>query len=277
MCQHMWQELAILPRVSLEINSLGTVQARQRYRVALIDYLQQYEDALNDSEKQRLHVNPMRILDSKNPELADIIGDAPSLIKYLDPESAEHFEGLKALLDAAGIKYRINPHLVRGLDYYSKTVFEWVVPELETQATICAGGRYDGLVEQLGGKPYPAAGFAMGLERIMALLEKTRFSDMEIDAYLVVMGEQAVEAGIEIANQLRNQASSLSVVVNCGGGSIKTQMKRADKSNAKLAIILAEDELRDDTVGIKFLRDKREQETIPRKILASYLNEYLGT
>ncbi|MCY4420079.1 MAG: histidine--tRNA ligase [Gammaproteobacteria bacterium] len=277
MCQHMWQALAILPRVSLEINSLGTVQARQRYRVALIDYLQQYEDALNDSEKQRLHVNPMRILDSKNPELADIIGDAPSLIKYLDPESAEHFEGLKALLDAAGIEYRINPHLVRGLDYYSKTVFEWVVPELETQATICAGGRYDGLVEQLGGKPYPAAGFAMGLERIMALLEKTRFSDMEIDAYLVVVGEQAVEAGMEIANQLRNQASSLSVVVNCGGGSIKTQMKRADKSNAKLAIILAEDELRDDTVGIKYLRDKREQETIPRINLMSYLNEYLGT
>ena len=277
MCQRMWQALTILPRTSLEINSLGTPQARQRYRAALVDYFQQHENQLSDVERQRLHVNPMRILDSKNPELADIIGNAPSLMKYLDPDSAEHFEGLRALLDASGIEYRINPHLVRGLDYYSKTVFEWVVPELDTQATICAGGRYDGLVEQLGGKSYPAAGFAMGLERIMGLLEETRVPAVEIDAYLVLVGDQAVLAGMQIANRLRDQAPSLSVVVNCGGGNIRAQIKRADKSNAKLAIILAEDELRDDTVGIKFLREKREQETIPQENLVSYLNEYLGS
>ncbi len=276
MCRHMWQRLAILPRASLQINSLGTLQARQRYRAALVEYFRQHERRLDDLEKQRLEANPMRILDSKNPELAEIIGDAPGLTEYLDPESAEHFEGLQSLLDAAGIDYDINPHLVRGLDYYSKTVFEWIVPEQGSQATICAGGRYDGLVEQLGGKPYPAAGFAVGLERIMALLEETWNSDTEIDAYLVLVGDQAVLAGMQLASQLRDHFPSLSVVVNCGGGSIKTQMKRADKSNAKLAIILAEDELRDNTVGIKFLRERREQETIPRDNLVSNLDKYLG-
>ncbi len=276
MCRHMWQRLAILPGISLQINSLGTLQARQRYRTALVEYFRQHEHRLDALEKQRLEANPMRILDSKNPELAEIIGAAPGLTKYLDPESAEHFEGLQSLLDAAGIDYDINPHLVRGLDYYSKTVFEWVVPEQGSQATICAGGRYDGLVEQLGGKPYPAAGFAVGLERIMGLLEGTRSPDTEIDAYLVLVGEQAVLAGMQLAGQLRDHSPSLSVVVNCGGGSIKTQMKRADKSNAKLAIILAEDELRDNTVGIKFLRETREQETIPRESLMSNLDNYLG-
>ena len=276
MCRHMWQRLAILPGISLQINSLGTREARQRYRAALVEYFHQHEHRLDDLEKQRLEVNPMRILDSKNPELAEIIGAAPGLTEYLDPESAEHFEGLQNLLDAAGIDYDINPHLVRGLDYYSKTVFEWVVPEQGSQATICAGGRYDGLVEQLGGKPYPAAGFAVGLERIMGLLEGTRSPDTEIDAYLVLVGEQAVLAGMQLAGQLRDHSPSLSVVVNCGGGSIKTQMKRADKSNAKLAIILAEDELRDNTVGIKFLRETREQETILRENLMSNLDNYLG-
>ncbi len=277
MCWHMWQRLAILPSTSLQINSLGTPQARQHYRAALVEYFRQHEDRLDDLEKQRLQVNPMRILDSKNPELTEIIGAAPGLTEYLDTESAEHFEGLQNLLDAAGIDYDINPHLVRGLDYYSKTVFEWIVPEQGAQATICAGGRYDGLVEQLGGKPYPAAGFAVGLERIMVLLEGARTSSMEIDAYLVLVGEQAVLAGMQLASQLRDQLPLLSMVVNCGEGSIKTQMKRADKSDAKLAIILAEDELRDDTVAIKFLREKREQESVSRENLVSYLNAYLGT
>lgn len=277
MCWHMWQRLAILPSTSLQINSLGTPQARQHYRAALVEYFRQHESRLDDLEKQRLQVNPMRILDSKNPELTEIIGAAPGLTEYLDTESAEHFEGLQNLLDAAGIDYDINPHLVRGLDYYSKTVFEWIVPEQGAQATICAGGRYDGLVEQLGGKPYPAAGFAVGLERIMALLEGARTSGMEIDAYLVLVGKQAMLAGMQLASQLRDQLPSLSMVVNCGEGSIKTQMKRADKSDAKLAIILAEDELRDDTVAIKFLREKREQESVSRENLVSYLNAYLGT
>ncbi len=277
MCRHMWQRLAILPSTSLQINSLGTLQARQRYRAALVEYFRQHEHHLDDLEKQRLHTNPMRILDSKNPELTEIIDGAPGLTEYLDPESAEHFEGLQNLLDAAGIDYDINPHLVRGLDYYSKTVFEWIVPEQGSQATICAGGRYDGLVEQLGGKPYPAAGFAVGLERIMVLLEGARTFGMEIDAYLVLVGEQAMLAGVQLASQLRDQLPSLSMVVNCGEGSIKTQMKRADKSNAKLAIILAEDEIRDDTVAIKFLREEREQESVPQENLVSYLNAYLET
>ncbi|MYB89292.1 MAG: histidine--tRNA ligase [Proteobacteria bacterium] len=277
MCWHMWQRLAILPSTSLQINSLGTLQARQHYRAALVEYFRQHEQQLDGLEKQRLQANPMRILDSKNPELTEIISDAPGLTEYLDPESAEHFEGLQELLDAAGIDYDINPHLVRGLDYYSKTVFEWTVPEQGSQATICAGGRYDGLVEQLGGKPYPAAGFAVGLERIMVLLEGARTPGMEIDAYLVLVGEQAVPVGMQLASRLRDQLPSLSMVVNCGGGSIKTQMKRADKSNAKLAIILAEDEIRDDTVGIKFLREEREQESVPQENLVSYLNAYLGT
>ena len=277
MCQHMWQKINMPSRPTLEVNSLGTPQARQHYRATLVAYLQQHESKLDDREKQRLHTNPMRILDSKNPELREVIRSAPSLLEHLDQESVEHFVELQALLNAAEIEYSINPYLVRGLDYYSKTVFEWVVPDLGTQATICAGGRYDGLVEQLGGKSYPAAGFAIGLERLMALLEVSQLQDTGVDAYLVLVGEQAGLVGMQVANRLRDQVPSLSVVVNCGGGSIKTQMKRADKSNAKLAIILAEDELRNDTVGVKFLREEQDQETVPQENLVSYLNQYLGT
>ena len=275
MCHHMWQRINLTSRPVLEINSLGTLQARQHYRTALVAYLQQHESKLGDQEKQRLHTNPMRILDSKNPELQDVIRNAPSLPEHLDQASVEHFEGLQALLRTAGIEYRVNPHLVRGLDYYSQTVFEWVVPELGAQATICAGGRYDGLVEQLGGKPYPAAGFAIGLERLMALLEVSRGQD-GIDVYMVLVGEQASHAGLKLANRLRGQLPSISVVVNCGGGSMKTQMKRADKSNATLAVILADDELDSHTVGVKFLRERRDQETVSQDGLAPYLNEYLG-
>ncbi len=277
MCRHMWRKINMPSRPALEINSLGTLQARQHYRATLMAYLQQHESKLDDREKKRLHTNPMRILDSKNPKLKEVIRNAPSLLEYLDQESVEHFEGLQALLNAAGIEYSINPYLVRGLDYYSKTVFEWMVPDLGTQATICAGGRYDGLVEQLGGKPHPAAGFAIGLERLMALLEASQLQDAKIDAYLVLVGEQATLAGMQLANRLRDQVPALSVVVNCGGGSIKTQMKRADKSNAKLAIILAENELRNDTIGVKLLREERDQETIPQGNLVSYLNQYLDT
>ena len=277
MCQRMWQSLNLPSMPVLEVNSLGTPLARKQYRDALVAYLEQHESELGDQERQRLHTNPMRILDSKNPELQDLICGAPGLQEYLDPESAEHFEGLQALLGAAGVEYHINPHLVRGLDYYSKTVFEWVVPGLGAQATVCAGGRYDGLVEQLGGKPCPAAGFAMGLERLLSLLDGSQSREAGIDVYMVLIGEQASAAGLRFANKLRDGLPSLSVVVNCGGGSMKAQMKRADKSNARLAIILAEDELSSHTAGVKFLREQRDQETVSQEHLVSFLNQYFGT
>ena len=277
MCRQMWQRIGLPASPVLEINSLGTLPARQRYRTALIEYLTQHESRLGDQEKQRLHTNPMRILDSKHPDIQDIIRKAPCLSAYLDPESAEHFEGLKALLQSAGVEFDVNPHLVRGLDYYSKTVFEWVVPELGAQATICAGGRYDGLVEQLGGKPYPAAGFAIGLERLMSLLEASWTGDTGIDAYMVLAGDQAGHTGIRLADSLRQQLPSLSLVVNCGGGSMKAQMKRADRCMARMALILAEDELRRGVISVKFLREQRDQETVSQANLVSYLDQQLCT
>ncbi|MDE0411682.1 MAG: histidine--tRNA ligase [Gammaproteobacteria bacterium] len=277
MCQQMWQRIGLPTGPVLEINSLGTLQARQSYRATLTEYLKQHESRLGTQEQQRLHTNPMRILDSKNPDIQDVIRNAPSLSEHLDPESSEHFEGLKALLHTAGIQYHVNPQLVRGLDYYSKTVFEWVVPELGAQATICAGGRYDGLVDQLGGKPYPAAGFAIGLERLMSLLEASWADDTGIDAYMVLAGDQASHEGMRIAGRLRKQLPSLSLIVNCGGGSMKAQMKRADRSMAKLALILAEEELNCGTISVKFLREQRDQETVSQENLVSYLDKQLCT
>ncbi len=274
--QHIWQTIQLPNKPVLEINSLGSTQARQTYREKLIAYLQQFEDKLDAEAKRRLHSNPLRILDSKNPELKEIILNAPSLLDYLDAESIQHFEKLQGQLTAANIEFTINPRLVRGLDYYSKTVFEWIVDGLGAQATICAGGRYDGLVEQLGGKPCVAAGFAIGLERLVALLEETRLKENTIDAYIVVIGEQAERLGMRIAADIRAISSQCTAVINCGGGSIKSQMKRADRSNARLAIILAEDELNHNTVSVKFLREQRDQETISQDKLIPYLKEYLN-
>ncbi|MDH3609343.1 MAG: histidine--tRNA ligase, partial [Gammaproteobacteria bacterium] len=227
---HMWKKINLPMQPRLEINSLGSSQARKKYREKLIAYLHQYEDKLDKEAMQRLHTNPLRILDSKNPEMQEIIQNAPSLLEHLDAESVEHFLQLQKLLDAVNIQYTINPRLVRGLDYYSKTVFEWVAEGLGAQATICAGGRYDGLVEQLGGKPCPAAGFAIGLERLVSLLEGSQQAEQSIDVYMVLMGEAAEIAGLQLAEELRTQLPISSVVTNCGGGSIKSQMKRADKS-----------------------------------------------
>lgn len=272
---HMWQKLNMPITPVLEINSLGTKEVRQNYREKLIAYLQQHESLLDADAKTRLHTNPMRILDSKNPEVQEIVQNAPSLLDYLDTESKQHFEKLQQYLTNANIDYRINPRLVRGLDYYSKTVFEWVVEDLGSQATICAGGRYDGLIEQLGAKPCPAAGFAIGLERLTSLLEATDLSASEIDIYLITMGEQAELIGMQIAATIRNNIPACSVVINCGGGSIKSQMKRADKSNAKFAMILAEDELKSNSIAIKYLREQQEQQVIPQDELLSFLNEFM--
>jgi histidyl-tRNA synthetase len=273
---HMWKKINLPMQPRLEINSLGSSQARKKYREKLITYFQQHEDKLDKEASQRLQTNPMRILDSKNPDMQEVIQNAPSLLEHLDTESAEHFLQLQKILDAADIEYTINPRLVRGLDYYSKTVFEWVAEGLGAQATICAGGRYDGLIEQLGGKPCPAAGFAIGLERLVSLLEDSSKVDQFVDVYMVLMGEAAEIAGFQLAGQLRTQLPTSSVVTNCGGGSIKSQMKRADKSQARLAFILGEDELKNQNVTVKFMREKREQEAISQNDLVAFLENYLN-
>ncbi len=272
----MWQKLNIPATPVLEINSLGTKEVRQAYRDKLIAYLQKFEDKLDEDAKNRLHSNPMRILDSKNPEVQEVVKNAPSLLDHLDDESKCHFEKLQQYLTNANIEYQINPRLVRGLDYYSKTVFEWVVKGLGAQATICAGGRYDGLIEQLGAKPCPAAGFAIGLERLASLLIEEEMQDEPmLDIYFVSVGEQADLLSMQIADTIRTNISECSVVINCGGGSIKSQMKRADKSNAKFAMILAEDELKSNSITIKYLRENREQQLIPQDELLSFLNKHM--
>jgi histidyl-tRNA synthetase len=275
---HMWKKINLPMQPRLEINSLGSSQARKKYREKLIVYLQQYEEKLDKEAKQRLHTNPMRILDSKNPDMQEIIQAAPSLLEHLDAESADHFMQLQNLLSAANIQYTINPRLVRGLDYYSKTVFEWIAEGLGAQATICAGGRYDGLVEQLGGKPCPAAGFAIGLERLASLQvqDGALNKELSVDAYMVLMGKAAEIAGLQLANLLRTQLPISSVVTNCGGGSIKSQMKRADKSQARLAFILGEDELKNQNVTVKFLREKRDQEIVSQSDLVAFLENYIN-
>jgi len=277
---HMWKKIKLPMQPRLEINSLGSAQARKQYREILISYLQEHESLIDKEAKQRLHTNPLRILDSKNPDMQEVIQNAPSLLEHLDAESAEHFLQLQKSLDAANIQYTINPRLVRGLDYYSKTVFEWVAEGLGAQATICAGGRYDGLVDQLGGKPCPAAGFAIGLERLASLLEETGNTESltaasKIDVYMVLMGEAAQNAGMLIAAEIRNKLPISSVVTNCGGGSIKSQMKRADKSHAKLALILGEDEIKSQTVAVKYMLEKRDQETVPQDDLIAFIENYL--
>ena len=272
--QRMWQKLDLPISPVLEINSLGTKEVRQAYREKLIAYLQQFENVLDEDAKNRLRSNPMRILDSKNPDVQEIVKNAPSLLEHLDTESRDHFEKLQQFLRNANIEYRINPCLVRGLDYYSKTVFEWVVEDLGAQATICAGGRYDGLIEQLGAKPCPAAGFAIGLERLTSLLlEANSQVKTEIDIYFVSIGEQAELLSMQIADNIRTNIPDCSVVINCGGGSIKTQMKRADKSNAKFAMILAEDELKSNSIAVKYLREQRDQQIIRQDDLLSFLND----
>ena len=278
---HMWKKINLPMQPRLEINSLGSSQARKKYREKLIAYLQQYEERLDKEAKQRLHTNPLRVLDSKNPEMQEIIHNAPSLLEHLDAESAEHFLQLQKLLDSENIQYTINPRLVRGLDYYSKTVFEWVAEGLGAQATICAGGRYDGLVEQLGGKPCPAAGFAIGLERLVSLLEGSQQAELSsnasgVDVYMVLMGEAAEIAGLQLAGELRTQLPISSVVTNCGGGSIKSQIKRADKSKAKLAFILGEDELKSQNITVKYMREKRDQEIISQSDLVVFLDNYIN-
>ena len=272
----LWQELG-LTNIRLELNSLGTLEARLAYRQLLVDYFSAHLDQLDEDSKRRLQTNPLRILDSKNPALRDLIAAAPNLHDHLDSESAQHFAQLQGLLDAMGIAYTINPRLVRGLDYYSRTVFEWVTNELGSQGTVCAGGRYDGLVEQLGGRATPACGFAMGMERLILLLEAQNLLPPKTvpDIYFIAAGQQAVSASLKIAENLRNHYPALQLITNCGGGGFKPQMKRADKSQARYALILGEDELARGEIGLKALREAAEQINLPLAQLNERLAAYL--
>ena len=277
MTARFWRALG-LDHAVLQLNSLGTVEARAGYREALVGYLQGRQAELDEDSRRRLQSNPLRILDSKNPDMQGLIADAPQLSEYLDEESRVHFDELCALLDAAGIAYEINPRLVRGLDYYSKTVFEWVTDRLGAQGTICAGGRYDGLVEYLGGRATPAVGFALGLERLIALLEVCGIEppDASPHVYLVLAGEQAVLQGMVLADELRNAVPGLSVQANCGGGSFKSQFKRADRSGAELALVIGDEEAERGEVTIKPLRAGGEQQTVSRQDIAQCLCGLLG-
>ena len=271
----LWGLLGIRDAVKLELNSLGTSAARAVYRDALVEFLTAHADQLDEDSRRRMHTNPLRVLDSKAPETQALLVDAPKLADYLDEESRVHFEGLKARLDAAGVPYVINPKLVRGLDYYSKTVFEWVTDQLGSQGTVCAGGRYDGLVEQMGGKPTPGVGFAMGIERLVLLLETLGKVPAEIartvDVYLCAFGEPAELAALALSERLRDQLPNLRLQVNAGAGSFKSQFKKADKSGALYALILGEDELAQQVVGCKPLRGQGEQQSIAWSALADHL------
>jgi histidyl-tRNA synthetase len=271
----LWGLLGIRDSVKLELNSLGTSAARAVYRDALVEFLTANVEQLDDDSRRRMHTNPLRVLDSKSPQTQAILVNAPKLADYLDEESRVHFEGLKARLDAAGVPYEVNPKLVRGLDYYSKTVFEWVTDQLGSQGTVCAGGRYDGLVEQMGGKPTPGVGFAMGIERLVLLLETLGKVPAEIartvDVYMCAFGEPAELAALALSEKLRDQIPGLRLQVNAGAGSFKSQFKKADKSGALYALILGEDELAQQVVGCKPLRGQGEQQSIAWSELADHL------
>jgi histidyl-tRNA synthetase len=253
----LWRALGIADGVELQLNSIGSSEARSQYRSALSSYLEQHLDALDEDSQRRLHTNPLRILDSKNPETQALLDRAPSLVDFLDEESAEDFSRLRELLDAAGLAYTINPRLVRGLDYYNKTVFEWVTDRLGAQGAVGGGGRYDGLVEQLGGKATPAVGFAMGIERLVLLMEELGAAaevTSRADIYVVSAGEGAQTKAFAVVESLRNALPNCKIVQHTGGGSFKSQMKKADKSGAQVALILGEDEVAAQTVTLKTLR-----------------------
>ncbi len=252
----LWRNLGLETKLRLEINSLGTLDTRVRHRKDLLEYLNVHAHALDEDSVRRLATNPLRILDSKNPTMQALIAKAPRLLDFLDQESNDHFAQLQELLTTLGIAYQINPHLVRGLDYYTKTVFEWVNEEMGAQGTVCAGGRYDGLITQLGGEATPAVGFALGLERLINLLHLSKPAQQSVtpDVYFVLLGESAVQSGLGLAERLRDALPTLQVLMNAGGGSVKSQFKRADKSGAKYALVLGDDEIRANVIALKDLR-----------------------
>lgn len=279
MTARWWRALGISEHVTLELNSIGSLEARANYRDALVAFLEQHKDKLDEDCKRRMYSNPLRVLDSKNQDVQALLNDAPALFDYLDAESREHFDGLCKLLDNAGIKYRVNQRLVRGLDYYNRTVFEWVTTALGSQGTVCAGGRYDGLVEQLGGRATPAVGFAMGMERMVLLVQEVNpefTADTSVaDVYLASFGENSQQAALLVAEKVRDELPTLRLMTNHGGGNFKKQLARADKQGAKIALILGEDEINNSQVTLKDLRTG-EQETISQQLMASRIATLLG-
>jgi histidyl-tRNA synthetase len=269
LCARLWEKLGI-KRLALEINTLGAPETRARYREELVKYFRTVKSQLDEDSIRRLEKNPLRILDSKNPEMQGLIAAAPVMIDHLDAESAAHFAGLKSLLDAADVPYTVNPRLVRGLDYYNLTVFEWVTDALGSQGAVCAGGRYDGLVEKLGGRATPAIGWAMGVERLVGLWEASGGEAVAQapDIYIVAVGDEAMSRGFEIAERLRDRMPGARVELNMSGGSFKSQLKRADKSGAAYAVILGEDEVARNEAGLKPLRDREHQVSVSIEELA---------
>lgn len=272
MSARIWERLG-LSRLRLEINTLGTPESRQDYRAALVAYFEGVRKQLDEDSLRRLEQNPLRILDSKNPDLKAVIQAAPVMLDYLDDESRAHFAELCDILDAAGVKYTVNSRLVRGLDYYSRTVFEWITDALGAQGAVCSGGRYDGLVEKLGGKSTPAIGWAMGVERLVSLFEASggKAPELNPDVYVVAVGDAALRAGFELVEAVRDAAPQLKIELNLGGGSFKSQLKRADKSGAAFAAILGDDEVAKKEVGLKPLRSDVNQLSIPFDELAATL------
>ena len=276
----LWKTLGF-KNVRLEINSLGSNEARQVYRDVLIEYFSAEEDQLDEDSQRRLYKNPLRILDSKNPAMKVLVDNAPSLIDYLDEDSKDHFEGLKLRLDKMGITYQVNPRLVRGIDYYNRTVFEWITDDLGAQGTICAGGRYDGLVNQLGGRETPACGFGIGIDRLQLLVEEQNLctNDNNPHAYLIMAGENAELMGASLAEKLRDSYPDYRLLVNAGSGSIKSQLKRADKSGAKVALILGESEFQANEITIKALVEELQtdfqQQTVSQEQLGDFIAKQL--
>ena len=264
LCQRMWKQLNI-NRISLKINSLGDKKTRSDYRKDLINYFSSHDGQLDQNSKNRLHQNPLRILDSKNPEMSMLIDNAPMLSDYLDSASKDHFEKFKEIISSAGIEFEVNPKLVRGLDYYNRTVFEWETDALGSQGAVCSGGRYDGLIEKIGGRPTPAIGWAMGMERLISLFELSnkKISKVSPHIYIVVDGEKSQQKAYKISEELRDLNPSIRIQLNMGGGSFKSQLKRADKSNADYAIIIGNDELENRYLSIKFLRKNQDQIQVP--------------
>ncbi len=280
----LWRRLGISDGVGLQLNSIGSLEARGRYREGLVEYLRRYEQDLDPDSQRRLLTNPLRILDSKNAATQDVLAGAPVLMDYLDPGSRDHFDQLCGMLEAAGQRFDVNPRLVRGLDYYNRTVFEWVTDRLGAQGTVCAGGRYDGLVEQLGGKPVPGVGFAMGMERLLLLFLETQAAaeiNSAADIYAVAVGEGAYPVALAAVEALRDTRPDLRIVQHAGGGSFKSQLKKADKSGARMALIWGGDELAAGTVTIKALRGQltadSSQVTVPRSELAATVSAALNT
>ena len=276
MTARMWRELGIDKHVRLELNSIGSLEDRANYRQALVAFLEQHIDILDEDCKRRMHTNPLRVLDTKNAAIQEVLVDAPKLSDYLGEESKQHFAGLCELLDAAGIEYQVNERLVRGLDYYNRTVFEWITESLGAQGTVCGGGRYDGLVEQLGGKATPAVGFAMGLERLVLMMETLELTDVRrpVDVYMVTAGEGTMMAGMKLAEKLREDVPGLRVMSHFGGGNFKKQFKRADNVGAAVALVLGENEIAENTVVVKDLRGG-EQTTMAQDDVAAKLAELI--